>query len=192
MNANSSLGNPWLASLEAVRRYWGWFLGLGVLLIVLGAMALAASGLMTLGTKVFFGCLLLVSGVIHLIIDVFEARGESVFFILLLTGLLGVFAGWLMVLLAGEAALSLTLLLAPFFMVGCLFRVVGSLRLRFPNWGWACLSGAISLLLGVMLVTEWPASGMWFIGTCIGLALIFEGWGWVMVALAVRRRKMMT
>jgi uncharacterized membrane protein HdeD (DUF308 family) len=54
----------------------------------------------------------------------------------------------------GAAALSLTLLLAPFCMVGGLFRVVGAVLLRFPNWGWACLSGVIAFLLGVMLVLE--------------------------------------
>ena len=111
---------------------------------------------------------------------------------MLLTAILGVVTGWLMVRHPGAAALSLTLLLAPFFLVGGLFRAVGSLRLRFPNWGWACLSGVIAFLLGVMLVMEWPASGLWFIGIYIGITPIFEGWGWVMVALAARRRKVMT
>jgi uncharacterized membrane protein HdeD (DUF308 family) len=64
MNDKSSLGDSWLAGLEAVRRDSGWFLVLGILLMVLGVMALAAAGLMTLGTMVFFGCLLIVGGVI--------------------------------------------------------------------------------------------------------------------------------
>jgi uncharacterized membrane protein HdeD (DUF308 family) len=191
MNDKSSLRDPWLAGHEAVQRDWGWFLVMGILQMVLGVTALTASGLMTLGTMVFFGCLLLVGGVIQLIHAV-KARGWGGFFLLLLAGILGVVTGWLMVRYPGAAALSLTLLLAPFFVVGGLFRVVGSLLLRFPNWGWACLSGVIAFLLGVMLVMEWPASGLWFIGTYIGLTLIFEGWGWVMVALAARRRKGMT
>jgi uncharacterized membrane protein HdeD (DUF308 family) len=193
MNDKSSLGDPWLAGLEAVRRDSGWFLVLGILLMVLGVMALATAGLMTLGTMVFFGCLLIVGGVMQLI-NAFKVREWGGFFfdILLLIGTLGVVTGGLMVRHPGAAALSLTLLLAPFFMVGGLFRVVGSLRLRFPNWSWACLSGVIAFLLDVMLVMEWPASGLWFIGTCIGITLIFEGWGWAMVALAARQRKGMT
>jgi uncharacterized membrane protein HdeD (DUF308 family) len=67
MNANSSLGDRWPAGREPVRRDWGWFLVLGILLMVLGAIALAASRLMTLGIMVFFGCLLIVGGVIQLI-----------------------------------------------------------------------------------------------------------------------------
>jgi uncharacterized membrane protein HdeD (DUF308 family) len=193
MNDKSSLGDPWLAGHEAVRRDSGWFLVLGTLQMVLGVIALAAAGLMTLGTMVFFGCLLIVGGVMQLI-NAVKVRGWGGFFfdILLLRGTPGVVTGGLMVRHPGASALSLTLLLAPFFMVGGLFRVVGSLRLRFPNWSWACLSGVIAFLLGVMLVMEWPASGLGFIGTCIGIMLIFEGWGWAMVALAARQRKEMT
>ena len=73
MDDYSSLGHPWVAGREAVRRDWGWFLVLGILLIVLGVVALAASGLMTLGTMVFFGCLLIVGGVMQLI-NAFKAR----------------------------------------------------------------------------------------------------------------------
>jgi uncharacterized membrane protein HdeD (DUF308 family) len=192
MHATASLGNPRLASREAVRRDWGWFLGVGALLMVLGAVALAASGSMTLGTMVCFGGLLLVSAVIHLSINVFEARGAGVFCLVLRPGLLGVASGGLMVLGAGAAALALTRLLAPSFRVGGRFRVVGALRLRFPNWGWAGLSGALALLLGAMPVREWPASGLWGSGAGIGRALIFEAWGWVMAALAARQRKMLT
>jgi uncharacterized membrane protein HdeD (DUF308 family) len=191
MNDNSRLREWWSVDLDVVWRAWRWFLVLGILLMILGALALAASALMTLGTMVFFGFLLLIGGVIQLI-HAFKARGWGGLFLLLLTGILGVVTGGLMVRHPGAAALSLTLLLASFFMVGGLFRVVGSLLLRFPNWGWACLSGVIAFLLGVMLVMEWPASGLWFIGIYIGITLIFEGWGWVMVALAARRRKVMT
>jgi uncharacterized membrane protein HdeD (DUF308 family) len=191
MNDTSSFRDRWPAGLDVVRRHWGWFLVLGILLMVLGAMALAASGLTTLGTVIFFGFLLIVDGVIQLI-HAFKARAWGGFFLLLLTGILGVVTGGLMVRHPGAAALSLTLLLASFFIVGGLFRAVGSLMLRFPNWGWACLSGVIAFLLGVMLVMEWPASGVWFIGLSIGITLLFEGWGWVMVALAARRRKVMT
>jgi uncharacterized membrane protein HdeD (DUF308 family) len=191
MNDNSRLREWWPVDLDVVWHAWGWFLVLGILLMILGALALATSALMTLGTMVFFGFLLIISGVIQLI-HVFKARGWGGFFLLLLTGILGVVTGGLMVRHPSAAALSLTLLLASFFLVGGLFRVVGSLLLHYPNWGWACLSGVIAFLLGVMLVTEWPASGLWFIGTSIGITLLFEGWGWVMVALAARRRKAMT
>jgi len=89
MNDKSSLGDPWLAGLEAVRRDSGWFSVLGILLMVLGVMALAAAGLMTLGTMVFFGCLLIVGGVMQLI-NAFKVREWGGFFfdILLLIGTL--------------------------------------------------------------------------------------------------------
>jgi len=58
--------------------------------------------------------------------------------------------------------------------------------LRFPNWGWALVGGIVSVLLGILLGMEWPESGLWFIGLCIGIDMIFHGWGWVMLALAYR------
>jgi uncharacterized membrane protein HdeD (DUF308 family) len=95
MNDNSRLREWWPASLDVVSRASGWFLVLGILLITLGALALAASVLTTLGTMVFFGCLLMVGGVFQLIHA--KARGWDGLFLLLLTGLLGVVTGGLMV-----------------------------------------------------------------------------------------------
>jgi uncharacterized membrane protein HdeD (DUF308 family) len=58
---------------------------------------------------------------------------------------------------------------------------------RFPNWGWVTLSGAVSVALGLKLWGAWPASGLWFIGLCIGIDLIVEGAGWIMLSLGADR-----
>jgi uncharacterized membrane protein HdeD (DUF308 family) len=83
-------------------------------------------------------------------------------------------------------ALALTLLLAAFFLVGGLFRSIAAISLRFPNRGWALTGGIVGILLGILLWMEWPESGLWFIGMCIGIDMIFHGWAWLMLALAVR------
>jgi uncharacterized membrane protein HdeD (DUF308 family) len=77
------------------------------------------------------------------------------------------------------AALALTLLFSALLLAIGLFRVIGAVWYRFPQWGWVALSGAISILLGLMLWNSWPASGLWFIGFCIGVDLIVEGAGWI-------------
>jgi uncharacterized membrane protein HdeD (DUF308 family) len=48
------------------------------------------------------------------------------------------------------------------------------------------MGGIVSLFLGILLWMEWPESGLWFIGMCIGIDMIFHGWGWVMLSLALR------
>lgn len=66
-------------------------------------------------------------------------------------------------------------MLACFFIVGGLFRTVGSAMAKFPRWGWSVFSGIVSVLLGLMLLGQMPISGIWFIGFAIGLDLIVDG-----------------
>jgi len=85
------------------------------------------------------------------------------------------------------SALILTLLLAMFFMVAGLFRIITALSMRFPSWGWRLFDGIIALLLGILLWAQWPVSGFWAIGMFIAIYLIFSGWSCVMLALEAHR-----
>jgi uncharacterized membrane protein HdeD (DUF308 family) len=80
----------------------------------------------------------------------------------------------------------LTLMMAMFFMVAGLFRIITALAMRFPSWRWRLFDGIITLLLGILLWEQWPFSGLWAIGMFIGIALIISGWSSVMLALAAR------
>ena len=86
-----------------------------------------------------------------------------------------------------DSALVLTLLLAVYFMVIGIFRIVASLTMRFPNWGWVLFSGIVSFILGVLTKQQWPLSGLWIIGLFIGIDMIFSGWSYVMLSLAARK-----
>jgi uncharacterized membrane protein HdeD (DUF308 family) len=176
-----------LTGIEHVRRNWGWFLALGILLIVLGTIGIGSSVLVTLASVYFFGWLLLASGILE-IVNSFVSRRWSGFFLNLLAGVLEIVVGFLIVTNPVEAATQLTLLLAAFFMVGGIFRVGAAVSLQFPNWGWALLGGVVEFLLGIMIWERWPYDAVWFIGFCVALDLLFHGWGWVMFALAIRER----
>jgi uncharacterized membrane protein HdeD (DUF308 family) len=84
-------------------------------------------------------------------------------------------------------ALSLTLLLAAFFMVGGILRIVAAVSFRFPGRGWAVFGGLVTLVLGAMIWSEWPTSSIWVIGTFVGIDLIFDGWSLVMTGMAARQ-----
>ena len=88
-----------------------------------------------------------------------------------------------------KAALTLTLLLAAFLMAGGVIRIAAAVSLQFPNWGWQVVSGALNLLLGILIWAQWPVSGLWVIGLFVGIEMIFNGWTWVMLALTLRRFK---
>ena len=79
------------------------------------------------------------------------------------------------------------MLIAAFFIVVGIFRIVVSLVERFPQWGWALLNGAITLIAGIIIYVAYPSSALWVIGLLVGLEMIFNGWTWIMLSLSIRR-----
>ncbi len=174
-----------LMGAEELRRGWGWFLALGIALVLLGLIALSWSVLATIATVALFGWLLLVGGILSTV-HAFMRRRWGGFFIELFAGILYGLVGMMMLANPLEAGLALTLLIAIFLMIGGIFRIVTALMVRFPHWMWMLLNGVISLLLGVMIWREWPVSGLWVIGLFLGIDLIFYGWSLIMLGLTVK------
>ena len=100
-------------------------------------------------------------------------------------GLLYLVNGYLIIDSPVSGTLAITLLLAAMLIFLGTLRIIAALVLRFHHWGWPLLNGIISLLLGVMIYKQWPASGLWVIGLFIGIELIFNGWSWVMLAIGL-------
>lgn len=167
---------------EYVHEHRAWFIALGAALIVLGIVAAASSVATTFASMLFLSGVLLAGGVIRMV-SAFSAREWSGSLLLALSGALYIVAGVLTFRHPIAAALAMTLLFAALLLGVGLFRGIASIWYRFPNWGWVAASGAISFLLGLMLWSAWPASGLWFIGFCIGIDLIVEGAGWIMLSL---------
>ncbi len=170
---------------EILRPTWGSLLALGIVLVLLGIIALGSIPFMTAAYVLYLGFLLIASGVVSGI-QAFGTRQSGGFFLALLAGILDVVVGFLMVTHVGETTVIMTLLLAVFFFVGGLFRIVVSVALRFPEWGISLLAGVVSLLLGVSIWRQWPLDSFWVIGLFLGIELLFRGWSLVMLALAVR------
>jgi uncharacterized membrane protein HdeD (DUF308 family) len=174
-----------LLGAEELRRNWGWILALGIALVILGVVALSWSMLTTLVSVVFFGWLLFIGGILSVIHAFFQRRWGG-FFIELFTGLLYIVVGLMVVANPAASAVALTLLIAVFLMIGGIFRIITALVIRFHHWVWMLLNGVISLLLGLMIWSEWPVSGLWVIGLFIGIDMIFYGWSLIMLGTAVR------
>jgi uncharacterized membrane protein HdeD (DUF308 family) len=166
--------NPFTAGLDEIRGSWGWFLALGIVLVILGMSCIVFDVTATFTTVLVFGWLLLIGGVFALV-QAFTAGNWSGFFLFLLSALLRGFTGYLLVRYPVIGAESLTLVLASFFIVGGLFRAIGSAMAKFPRWGWAVFSGIVSVALGVMVLWQIPITGLWFIGLAVGVDLIVDG-----------------
>jgi uncharacterized membrane protein HdeD (DUF308 family) len=168
--------------LQELRASWYWFVLLGAALIVLGVVALIYSVTATIVTALVFGWMLVIGAVLYFV-GAFYTRGWGGFFLSLLAGVLHLAVGLIVINHPAEAAVVYTLVLAVFFFVEGLFRVVAALAGRFRHWGWVLLSGAVTVLLGVLIWRDWPLSGLWVIGLFVGINLIFSGASYVALGL---------
>ena len=79
-------------------------------------------------------------------------------------------------------------MLSIFLVVQGMFEIIMAFQVRpMPNWGWMLFSGALSLLLGVMLWSGWPENSIWLIGLLVGISLISSGISRIMLSLVVRQ-----
>src|SRR5208282_1151142 len=166
-------------------QYWGWFLVFGVGLLALGVAAVVRSVTATVASMLFFGWLLVLAAAIEVVQAVIVGHWAGFFQHLLAAILFGV-VGLIMVLRPVITAEVLTLLMAMFFLVGGLFQLIGSVWIGLPGWGWHALDGIITFVLGLLVLSQWPASGLWVIGLFLGIDLIFYGCAWIAIALGLR------
>ncbi len=168
-----------------MRASWGWFLALGIVLILVGGAAISMAFVASLATVVVIGMFALIAAGAQIASALWARQWEGVFLHLLVGVLYGVF-GFLILSKPGVALVTMTLLLAAVLLVSGAFRIAMAATLRFHNWGWAFASGVISLLLGLMIWQDLPEAALWVIGTFAGIDLIFTGWTWVMLALGLK------
>ena len=166
---------------------WGWLLGLGIVLILVGTFSVAVSVVATLASVLLFGWLLLFTGAMEAVYAFHQSKWTGIL-LHVVNGVLSVVAGFLLVTNPGAGALVLTLLMAMFFMIGGLFRIITPIVMHLPHRAWLLLSGVVTLLLGVYIWRQLPGAAVWVIGTFVGIDMLFIGWSWVMLALAARNR----
>ena len=173
-----------------LKKKWGWLLALGVLLIVLGTVGLWMSFAMTLATVIMFGALLMVGGVFQLL-NAFQIKAWKSVLWHVSIALLYIAAGIVIFTDPVFASLSLTIALAWILIAVGLLRILMALQLRpASGWVWPLVSGVISILLGAMILAQWPTSGLWVIGLFVAIEMIVNGWSSVFIALAARKAAM--
>ena len=174
--------------MERLRKAWGWLLALGIVMVLLGLFAIAAPLATTLAVGLVLGWLLIIGGVVR-VADAFAATaGWAGFLFQLLSGILYVVVGGFLVFDPLGGVLALTILLAVFLVVEGILQIVMAFRVRpQQNWGWLAASGLVTVVLGILIWSEWPSSALWVLGLMVGIQLVFTGWSLVMLALAGRR-----
>jgi uncharacterized membrane protein HdeD (DUF308 family) len=185
---STSLERPLVSALrhdlDALRGNWFWFVILGGALVILGVVALGSVVIASLAAAAAIGIVLLLAGGAEAV-GAFWCRGWSGFFLHLLSGILSIVVGVLFLRAPLDALAALTLLVTCFLMVGGIFKIVAAVAYRFAAWGWALVGGAVDLVLGVLIWQEWPASELWVIGLFLGINLLFRGFSWIALGLAL-------
>jgi len=172
----------------AVRRHWVLFLSEGIALVILGFLALMAPRIASVAATVFFGWILLLSGIVGLIAT-FRARHAPGFAWSLLSALVGIVAGALLLGWPLQGTFSLTAVLIAFLLVEGGVSIMYALEHRSAlshRWGWMLASGILDVALGVLLFVGLPGTAFWALGLLLGINLLFGGWALILMALRAR------
>ena len=177
------------AVANALHEHWKLYLVEGIVLVVLGVIAILVPPIATLAVTLVLGWLFLISGLIGLYTS-FMLRQAPGFWWSLISAVLGIVVGLLLLISPLQGALSLTLVLIAFFVVEGIASIMFALehkRELSGQWGWMLFSGLIDLVLAVIILAGLPGTAAWALGLLVGINMIFGGWALVLLALAARK-----
>jgi uncharacterized membrane protein HdeD (DUF308 family) len=173
--------------LKPIAKNWKWLLALGILFIILGTIGLGMTFLLTIVKVLFLGVLLLIGGAAQLI-EAFKHKGWKSLLWNILIALFYLGAGVLVIYDPVGVSIALTLVLAFALIAIGIFRIIMALQFKLAQVRWmTLLSGIASIVLGALILAQWPVSGLWVIGLFVAIELIIHGWSYVFIALAARQ-----
>ena len=176
------------AVAASVREHWKMFLAEGIILLVLGLVAIIVPPIASLAVAIFLGWLLLISGIVGLI-TTFMMRNLPGFWWSLLSAVLGIVVGLLLIGRPVSGAISLTLVLIVFFIIEGIFSIMFALehkRALSGRWGWLVLNGVVDLGLAGIIFVGLPGTATWALGLLVGIDLVFGGMALITMALHAR------
>lgn len=173
--------------VEGLRENAGWAIGVGIVMIIAGVLSLILPFAAGLAVTAVIGATLLAAGVVQMLLA-FKAGAFGRGLMIFLLGLLAAVAGIYTLMQPVAALASLTLLLAAYFIATGVLAAIAAFQVRpSQGWGWMLANGIITILLGVMITTQWPLSGAWAAGILVGVHLLSGGVALAALGSAVRK-----
>jgi len=176
------------AVATSLHEHWVLYLVEGIILVVLGLIAIVVPPIATLAVELLFGWLFLLSGVVGLI-TTFWMRDAPGFWWSLLSGVLGIAAGIVLLVWPLSGVLSLTLVLIVFFTIEGIASIMYALEHKLElsgRWGFMLASGIIDLIIAAIILFGLPGSAAWALGLLVGINLTFGGAALIAMALHAR------
>jgi uncharacterized membrane protein HdeD (DUF308 family) len=176
------------AIVKKIHDHWKMFLIEGIVLVVLGVLAVGVPQVATFAIAIVIGWLFLISGVLGLVMT-FSLRHAAGFWWSLLSAVLGIAAGLVLLAWPTGGVLSLTFILIFFFTIEGVASIMFALdhkRELSGRWGWMLASGVVDLILAGMIVIGLPGTAAWAIGLLVGINMLFGGTSLIAMALHAR------
>lgn len=172
---------------RALRDSANWYVALGIAMMILGIFAVANPMFATLTANLVLGWIFLLAGVIKLIHS-FKTRAAGPFVIKVLISFVYIFLGIFLFKNPFVGAVPLTLLVGIFLFLDGAFRVIAAFQVKpLPGWGWTLFNGMVTIILSILIWSEWPFNAPWVIGLLVGVRMFINGISTVMGALAARK-----
>jgi uncharacterized membrane protein HdeD (DUF308 family) len=183
-----NLGEVQRAVARSLHEHWRLYLIEGIVLVVLGAAAIAIPPQATLAVTILVGWLFLISGVIGLYTTVMMRHAPG-FWWSLVSGVVGIVVGLILLTMPLTGAFSLTVLLVTFFIiegVASIMFAVEHKRELSGRWAWMLVSGVVDLVLALFIFAGLPSTAAWAIGLLVGINMVFGGAALIGMALHAR------
>jgi uncharacterized membrane protein HdeD (DUF308 family) len=176
------------SGLQSLRAKWGWIVALGVVYVIVGLVALGSVVTATVASVLVVGIMMMVAGIAE-VISAFQVRTWGKFTLWLLLGGLYIVAGIATFQNPLLAAVLLTFLLGVALVVSGGMRLILSFGMKETGpWIWVAISGAITLMLGLVILARWPVSSVYVLGIFLGIDLVIAGASWISIGLDLRLR----
>ena len=160
----------------------------GIVMLICGIAAIALPWASGIAVVIVIEWVLLFSAVPHLIFTFHTHSVGGVLWQILLALIYGA-AGVFMLMNPLAGLVTLTLVLAIFLLIEAALETALYFQLRRAiNAGWILFDAIVTLIFAILIWSQWPSSALWFIGTIIGISLIFSGFSRLSLASAMRRR----
>jgi uncharacterized membrane protein HdeD (DUF308 family) len=174
--------------LQALRFKWGWIVALGVVYVIVGLVALGSIVTATAATVLLVGIMMVIAGIAE-VFSAFQIRTWGKFTLWLLLGALYIFAGVTTFQNPVLGAVLLTFLLGLALVASGGMRLILAFGMKESTpWILVAVSGAITLLLGLVILARWPVSSVYVLGLFLGMDLVIAGASWIGIGLDLRAR----
>src|ERR1700761_7434478 len=175
------------SGIAALHAKWGWIVALGVVYLIAGFVALGSVAMATVASVFVVGVMMIIAGVAEMF-SAFQFKSWGKFLLWVLLGALYIIAGFVTFENPLLAAALLTLILGVSLVASGIMRIILAFSMkRETPWIWVLLSGAITLLLGLLILAHWPVSSLYILGLFLGIDLIMAGVGWIGLGFGLRR-----